>query len=189
MTVFHLTGDPEADSLLARDDNALLAGMCLDQQIPMEKAFSGPAVIARRMGGQFDVSAIAALPVDDFVAICAQKPAVHRFPGSMGKRLHQLCVVLVDEYDGQASEIWGSGTGREVLARVEKLPGFGEQKARIFLALLGKRRGLEAPGWREAAGDYGQDGYRSVADIVDADSLRLVREAKKAAKAATRQGA
>lgn len=187
MTDFHLTGDPAADALLAKDDNALLLGMCLDQQIPMEKAFNGPAVIAERMGGRLDVAAIAAMPEQDFVDLCARKPAVHRFPGSMGSRVHQLCTVLVDEYDGQASMVWADGSGADVLKRLKKLPGFGDQKARIFLALLGKRRGLVADGWREAAGEYGQDGYRSVADITDAESLRRVRESKKAAKAMARQ--
>ncbi|WP_420175059.1 HhH-GPD-type base excision DNA repair protein [Luteococcus sp. OSA5] len=187
MTSFHLTGDANADELLATDDNALLAGMCLDQQIPMEKAFAGPSVIAERMRGQFDVLAIAAMPQEEFVDLCAAKPAVHRFPGSMGARLHQLCQVLAEEYQGDASRLWADGDGAEILRRLKKLPGFGDQKARIFLALLGKRRGLDAAGWREAAGEYGQDGYRSVADITDAESLQKVRETKKAAKAAARQ--
>lgn len=180
---FHLTGDADADALLEHDDNALLAGMCLDQQIPMEKAFGGPRVIADRMGGSFDVRAIAAMAEGDFVELCAQKPAVHRFPGSMGARLHQLCTVLVDEYDAQASKIWDEGSGAQVLKRLKSLPGFGDQKAKIFLAVLGKRRGLQADGWREAAGDYGLDGHRSVADITDEASLLAVRETKKAAKA------
>lgn len=187
MTDFYLTGDPAADDLLATNDDALLLGMCLDQQIPMEKAFSGPAVIAERMGGSVDVAAIAAMPEEDFVEVCARKPAVHRFPGSMGARVHQLCTVLVDEYDGRAAAVWEQGGGPQVLKRLKKLPGFGDQKARIFLALLGKRRGLTAEGWREAAGDYGLDGFRSVADITDAQSLLRVRETKKAAKSLARQ--
>lgn len=187
MTDFYLTGDPAADDLLATNDDALLLGMCLDQQIPMEKAFSGPAVIAERMGGSVDVAAIAAMPEEDFVEVCARKPAVHRFPGSMGARVHQLCTVLVDEYDGRAAAVWEQGGGPQVLKRLKKLPGFGDQKARIFLALLGKRRGLTAEGWREAAGDYGLDGFRSVADITDAESLLCVRETKKAAKSLARQ--
>ncbi|MEL4505762.1 HhH-GPD-type base excision DNA repair protein [Luteococcus sp. H138] len=182
----HLTGDPAADALLASNDDALLIGMCLDQQIPMEKAFSGPAVIAERLGGTLDVAAIAAMDEVDFVALCAQKPAVHRFPGSMGARVHQLCTVLTEEYDASAAQVWADGDGPTVLKRLKKLPGFGDQKARIFLALLGKRRGLAADGWREAAGDYGLDGYRSVADITDEASLQKVRETKKAAKAAAR---
>ncbi|MEL4356779.1 MULTISPECIES: HhH-GPD-type base excision DNA repair protein [unclassified Luteococcus] len=186
MSDFHLTGDPAADELLATSDDALLIGMCLDQQIPMEKAFSGPAVIAERMGGRLDVAGIAAMDEQDFVALCAQKPAVHRFPGSMGARVHQLCQVLTDEYDASASSVWAEGDGAQVLKRLKGLPGFGDQKARIFLALLGKRRGLQAAGWQQAAGEYAQDGYRSVADITDAESLLKVRETKKAAKAAAR---
>ena len=182
----YLTGDAAADELLATDDNALLAGMCLDQQIPMEKAFAGPAVIAERMGGRFDVEAIAAMDEADFVALCARRPAVHRFPGSMGARLHQLCTVLAEQYDGRANQLWAEGDGRQVLARLKQLPGFGDQKARIFLALLGKRRGLQAEGWQQAAGEYGQDGYRSVADITDEAALLKVRETKKAVKAAAR---
>lgn len=180
-----LTGDPRADELLA-DDNALLIGMCLDQQITMEKAFSGPRVLADRMGGTLDVGRIAATPVDEFVAIMAERPAIHRFPANMGKRVHALCEVLVNEYDGDAGRIWSSGSGAEILTRLEALPGFGEQKATIFLALLGKQRGLTASGWRQAAGDYGLDGYRSVADITDEASLLEVRAHKKAAKAAAK---
>ncbi|GAA1393457.1 HhH-GPD-type base excision DNA repair protein [Luteococcus peritonei] len=186
MTDFHLIGDETADELLASDDNALLAGMCLDQQISMEKAFAGPAVIAERMGGRFDVEAIAAMDEADFVELCARKPAVHRFPGSMGARLHQLCTVLTEEYDGRAANLWADGDGRQVLARLKKLPGFGDQKARIFLALLGKRRGLQASGWQQAAGEFGEPGFRSVADITDEASLLKVRETKKAVKAAAR---
>lgn len=184
--MFWLTGDEAADDLLADDDNALLVGMCLDQQIPMEKAFAGPAVIAERMGGRFDVAAIAAMPEEEFVALCAQRPAVHRFPGSMGARVHQLCSVLVDEYDGSASHLWRDGDGATVLRRLKALPGFGDQKARIFLAVLGKRRKLPLQGWQAAAGDYADDQYRSVADIDGPESLLRVRETKKAAKAAAR---
>lgn len=189
MTSFHLTGDESADALLASDDNALLAGMCLDQQIPMEKAFAGPAVIAERMQGRFDVEAIARMDEGDFVELCARKPAVHRFPGSMDARLYQLCTVLVEDYDGQAANLWGDGDGKQVLARLKKLPGFGDQKARIFLALLGKRRGLEAKGWQQAAGEYGEPGFRSVADITDEQSLLKVRESKKAVKAQAKAAA
>ena len=181
----HLVGDPGVDRLLSTNSNALLAGMVLDQQVPMEKAFSGPSVIAERMGGGFDVAAIAAMDVDDFVAICSQRPAVHRFPGSMGKRLHDVCRVLVDEYDGDASRLWQTAAdGRELKRRLAALPGLGDQKASIFVALLGKQRGVTPPGWREAAGKYGEEGvHRSVADIVDQDSLIKVRETKRAEKA------
>jgi uncharacterized HhH-GPD family protein len=190
-TPLHLTGDDRADALLSADDNALLIGMVLDQQVPMEKAFSGPAVIAERMGGRFDVAAIATMPEEDFVAICAQRPAVHRFPGSMGKRVHQVCRVLVREHDGQAATLWGQAPdGAAVKTALAGLPGFGVQKAAIFTALLGKQRGITPPGWREAAGVYGEEGvFRSVADVVDADSLARVRETKRAAKAAARDAA
>ncbi|HEY9293025.1 MAG TPA: HhH-GPD-type base excision DNA repair protein [Microlunatus sp.] len=181
----HLIGDPDVDHLLSTSPNALLAGMVLDQQVPMEKAFSGPSVIAERMGGTFDVAKIAAMDVDDFVAICSQRPAVHRFPGSMGKRLHDVCRALVEEYDGDASRLWQTAEdGRELKRRLAALPGLGDQKASIFVALLGKQRGVTPPGWREAAGKYGDDGvFRSVADIVDDDSLIKVRETKRAEKA------
>lgn len=180
----HLTGDAAVDRLLSDDPNALLIGMILDQQVPMEKAFSGPSVIAERMGGRFDVRAIAELDVEDFVAICSQRPAVHRFPGSMGKRVHDVCRALVDEYDGDAGTLWRTAPdGADLKRRLAALPGLGDQKASIFVALLGKQCGVTPPGWREAAGRYGEDGvFRSVADITDADSLAKVRETKKAEK-------
>ena len=185
-TPIWLTGDPAADQLLTEDDNALLIGMVLDQQVPMEKAFSGPLVIAQRMGGRLDVAAIAATPEDEFVALCSRPPAIHRFPAAMAKRVRQLCQVLTEEYDGQAANIWRDArTGDEVKKALRSLPGFGEDKAAIFTAVLGKRRGITPPGWREAAGGYGEDGvYRSVGDIVDGESLARVRETKRAVKAA-----
>lgn len=187
----HLTGDERVDDLLSSDPNALLIGMVLDQQVPMEKAFSGPRVIADRMGGRFDVGAIAAMPVDDFVAVCSERPAVHRFPGSMGKRVHEVCRVLVDDWDGDASRLWGSaGTGAELKKLISDLPGFGPAKAAIMVALLGKRYGVTPKGWREAAGDFGESGvFRSVADVVDQTSLQKVRETKKAVKAQARAAA
>lgn len=181
-----LTGNPAADELLGTDDNALLIGMVLDQQVPMEKAFTGPLVIAERMGGVLDPAAIAAMAEDEFVALCSERPAIHRFPGAMAKRVRQVCRVLVDDFDGQASRVWReAATGREVTAALAALPGFGAEKAAIFTAVLGKRRGVTPPGWREAAGPYGEEGvFRSVADIVDAGSLARVRATKQAAKAA-----
>lgn len=187
----YLTGNADADALLDADLNALLIGMVLDQQVTMEKAFSGPAVIAERMGGSFDVAAIAALPEEDFVALCAQKPAIHRFPGSMGKRVHQVCRVLTDQYDGRAENVWAqASSGAEVKQALMSLPGFGAEKATIFTALLGKQRGVTPEGWREAAGQFGEaDVYRSVADIVDAESLHRVRETKRSVKAAKKAAA
>ena len=185
MTGFYLTGDAAADDLLAKDPNAVLLGMVLDQQVTMEKAFTGPAVIAERMGGTLDVAAIAAADPDEFAAMCAKPPAVHRFPGSMAGRIQGVCQVLVRDWDGDVSNLYASaGTGQELKRQVASLPGFGEQKASIFVALLGKRFGVTPRGWREAAGGYGRAGtHVSVADIKDPASLQKVREAKRLAKA------
>jgi uncharacterized HhH-GPD family protein len=185
-TPLRLTGYPEADQLLTDDDNALLIGMVLDQQVPMEKAFSGPMVIAQRMGGQLDVAKIAAMREDDFVALCSERPAIHRFPAAMAKRVRQICQVLTEDYDGQAANVWKDArSGDEVKAAVARLPGFGADKAAIFTAVLGKLRGVTPDGWRTAAGYYGEaDTFRSVADIVDDDSLQKVRETKRSVKAA-----
>lgn len=178
---------PEADALLARDPLALLVGMALDQQIPMEKAFRGPYVLAERLGG---LSARAVAEHPDFVAVMAQPPAVHRFPGSMGTRLQELCRALVAQHDGRAEGLWeGVADGRELLRRVKALPGFGDQKARILVALLGKQYGVQPPGWREAAGDYGAEGVtKSVADVVSPQTLLAVRAYKQEQKAAAKAG-
>jgi uncharacterized HhH-GPD family protein len=185
-TPLRLTGDPEADQLLTEDDNALLIGMVLDPQVTMEKAFSGPLVIAQRMGGPLDVAKIAAMSEDEFVALCSERPAIHRFPAAMAKRIRQVCQVLADDYDGQAANIWQDArSGDEIKTRLARLPGFGSDKAAIFTAVLGKLRGVTPDGWRTAAGYYGEPGtYRSVADIVDDDSLEKVRETKRSVKAA-----
>jgi uncharacterized HhH-GPD family protein len=183
-----ITSDPAADHLLETDPFALLVGMLLDQQVTMESAFAGPAKIADRMGG-LDPARVAQADAEEFAALCATPPAVHRFPGSMAARIQTLARVVVDEYGGDAARIWTDGDpdGPTVLRRLRALPGFGEQKAQIFLALLGKQWGATPSGWREAAGRYGPDGtYLSVADVVDAESLTRVREAKRAAKAAAR---
>ncbi|MET0452002.1 MAG: HhH-GPD-type base excision DNA repair protein [Mycobacterium sp.] len=188
MAKLQLVQDPAADELLESNPFALLVGMMLDQQIPMEVAFAGPRKLADRMGG-LDARQIADYEPEAFIALCSEKPAVHRFPGSMGKRLQTLAQAIVDEYDGEAAAIWTAGDpdGAEVLRRVKSLPGFGDQKARIFLALLGKQYGVTPAGWREAAGDYGNVGtHMSVADVVDAGSLEKVRSYKKAAKAAAK---
>lgn len=185
----YLTGDPAADELLDTDPLALLLGMLLDQQVTMESAFAGPAKLRDRLGS-FDAATIAAQNPEDFVELCKRSPAVHRFPGSMAARLQAVCAELVENWGGDASALWtrGDPDGAEILQRLMSLPGFGEQKARIFLALLGKQRGLTAEGWREAAAPYGEQGsLRSVADIVDLESLARVREAKKAAKAAAKK--
>jgi uncharacterized HhH-GPD family protein len=186
-----LTGDAEADQLLTEDDNALLIGMVLDQQVPMEKAFSGPLVIAQRMGGRLDVAAIAATSEEDFVELCSRPPAIHRFPAAMAKRVRQVCQVLTEDYDGQATNLWKDArSGTQVKANLEHLPGFGSDKAAIFIAVLGKLRGITPDGWRAAAGYYGEpDTFRSVADITDSDSLQKVRETKKSVKAAKKASA
>jgi uncharacterized HhH-GPD family protein len=189
-STLNITGDEAADELLATDANALLIGMVLDQQVTMEKAFSGPAVIAERMGGRFDVRSIADCEPDEFVALCAKPPAVHRFPKSMAGRVQGVCRALVDSYGGDAATMWAdAGSGQELFRRLNALPGFGAQKARIFVALLGKQYGVTPQGWREAAGPYGEDGvFRSVADVTDAESLAQVRAFKRAAKAAAKAG-
>lgn len=185
-TLWLTGGDTAGDELLASDANALVAGMLLDQQVPMEKAFSGPGVIAERMGG-FDVRRIAAMDPEEFKEVCSRRPAIHRFPASMAGRLQELCRILVDEWDADASRLFAAASdGAELKRLVGELPGFGEQKAKIMVALLGKQYGVTPPGWREAAGDYGLDGFRSVADVVDAESLQKVRATKRAAKAAAK---
>jgi uncharacterized HhH-GPD family protein len=180
------SGDDAADRLLEKDALALLIGMVLDQQIPLEKAFKSPSDLKERMGGKLDVKAIADADPDELGTIFATPPALHRFPGSMAKRVQELCRVLVDEYGGRADRVWNEAAdGADLLARVKALPGFGDQKAKIFVALLGKRLGVAPAGWEEAAGDYGKPGtYRSVADIDSQESLLRVRAYKKEMKAA-----
>lgn len=183
-----LVQDPEADALLEANPFALLVGMLLDQQIPMEVAFGGPKKIADRIGG-FDARVIADYDAEEFAALCSQTPAIHRFPGSMAKRVQALAQVIVDEYGGDAAALWSDGAdGKDVLRRLKALPGFGEQKAKIFLALLGKQYGVTPKGWRVAAGDYGKAGtHMSVADVLDAGSLQKVRTYKKEAKAKNKE--
>ncbi|MDQ0635781.1 putative HhH-GPD family protein [Arthrobacter pascens] len=184
----HITGDPAADTLLSDDAFALLTGMLLDQQVTMESAFAGPEKIRARVGS-IEPSAIASYDPQAFVEVFKERPAVHRFPGSMAGRVQALAEAVQRDWDGSATLIWTKGDpdGNEVLRRLRELPGFGEQKAKIFLALLGKQCGLQAPGWREAAGNYGQeDAFLSVADIVDPQSLAKVRASKQAAKAAAK---
>ncbi len=183
-----LAQEPAADALLDANPFALLVGMLLDQQIPMELAFGGPKKIDDRIGG-FDAQVIADYNPAEFAALCSQTPAIHRFPGSMAKRVQALAQVIVDEYGGDAAALWAAGQpeGSDVLRRLKALPGFGEQKAKIFLALLGKQYGVNPKGWRVAAGDYGKAGtHMSVADVKDAGSLQEVRKYKKEAKAAAK---
>jgi uncharacterized HhH-GPD family protein len=182
--------DPEANKLLGSDPLALLIGMVLDQQIPLEKAFSSPYVLTQRLGHAPTAPELADFDPDALVAIFATPPALHRFPKAMAARVQEVCRALVENYDGDAEALWADAAdGTELLKRIGSLPGFGKQKAQIFTALLGKQYGVRPPGWREAAGGYGEEGsHRSVADIVDADSLAQVRAYKKEMKAAAKQG-
>ncbi|GAA3199485.1 HhH-GPD-type base excision DNA repair protein [Microbacterium terregens] len=184
----HITGDATADGLLTDDPLALLIGMLLDQQVPMETAFAGPLKIQQRIGA-VDAATLAGYDPERLVEVFTQTPAVHRFPGSMAARVQALSAAIQQEWDGDAAAIWtrGDPDGPEVLRRLKALPGFGEQKARIFLALLGKQYGYTGAGWREAAGAYGEEGsFRSVADITSTESLTKVREHKRAMKAAAK---
>ncbi|MCG6494480.1 HhH-GPD-type base excision DNA repair protein [Kitasatospora sp. A2-31] len=185
-----LAQQPEADELLGRSALAALVGMLLDQQVPMEWAFSGPLTIAQRLGrDDLDAHEIAVYNPEEFVALLSEKPAVHRYPAAMAKRVQQLCQFLVAQYDGDAAALWrGVATGKELLSRLNALPGFGKQKSQIFLALLGKQYGVQPEGWREAAGGYGEEGaYRSVADITGPESLEKVRAYKQEVKRAAKE--
>ena len=186
-STLRLAQDRDADELLARDPLALLLGMLLDQQFPMERAFTSPYLLAQRLGrDHLDAAEIVAWDPDDFAKQMAGPPALHRYPGSMALRIKEVCAYLVDTYGGDAGALWrGAASGQELLKRVRALPGFGEQKSRIFVALLGKQLGVRPEGWREAAGPYGIEGsHRSVADVTDPESLAQVRAFKQAAKRA-----
>jgi len=180
-----LAQNKDADALLARNPMALLMGMVLDQQIPLEWAFTGPLTLTQRLGRDLDAADLAARDPDELAKVFATPPALHRFPASNAGRVQELARIIVDQYDGDPAAIWSTAkTGEELRKRIEALPGFGTQKAKIFLALLGKQFGVRPAGWREAAGEFGVDGSRkSVADITDASTLGEVREYKKAMKA------
>jgi uncharacterized HhH-GPD family protein len=186
-----LSQQPEADALLDRDPLALLIGMVLDQQFPLERAFFAPYGLVQRLGHELDVRELAEHDPEALAAIFAKTPVLHRFPRAMAKRVQELCRLLVDRYDGDAAAVWrDAATGAEALRRVAELPGFGKYKAQIFVALLGKQYGVRPPGWVQAAGPFGAPGsYLSVADIVDGESLRRVREYKQQLKAAAKAGA
>lgn len=182
----YITGDEETDGLLNRDGTALLIGMLLDQQVPMEWAFAGPKTLHDRLG-HLDAGKIGAMDPEKFVAICCEKPAIHRFPGSMGKRVHALCTVLADEYGGDGANLWRDVTdSAELKKRLKALPGYGDEKTKIFIAILAKTQGVAPDGWQKAAGVFGDDTPRSVADITDPESLAKVRDWKKTQKAAKR---
>jgi uncharacterized HhH-GPD family protein len=182
-TTLPITGEPAADDLLARDPFALLVGMLLDQQVPMEWAFKGPYTLKERLGGSLDAATIAAMSPEDVEEIFKQKPALHRYPGSMGKRTHALATFLVEHYDGKAESVWSdAASGDELLARLRELPGYGDEKARIFLALLAKRFGVTPRGWEQAASPFSDTTKRSVADIDSREALQEVREFKQMMK-------
>ncbi len=182
-----ITQDEAADEVLSTNAFALVSGMLLDQQFPMERAFAGPAKILDRFG-TLDPAIIAEAPPEEFVEICSTPPAVHRFPGAMAARIQALAVHVVEMYDGHTAALWSeAASGQDLLARMRALPGFGRQKAQIFVALLGKQLDVRPPGWKEAAGLYAEeDAYRSVADVRDKSSLDKVRSFKKEQKAAAK---
>ena len=187
----YLSGDPEADAFLSEDPLALLIGMVLDQQVPLERAFSSPRDLRDRLGGQLDVGAIAAIDPAELAEVFSQRPALHRFPASNAGRVQQLCQIIVSDYDGDAARVWeGASSGTELLRRVRALPGFGEQKAKIFVALLGKQLGVRPPGWQEVSKPFGDKGtHYSVADITSKESLLRVRAHKAEIKAAAKSKA
>jgi len=180
-----LAQDPEADRLLTDSPLALLIGMVLDQQIPLEWAFTGPLTLTRRLGRDLDATDLAERDPEELAKVFATPPALHRFPGSMAGRVQELCRVIRDDYDGDAARAWaGADDGKELMRRIEALPGFGKQKAKIFLALLGKQLGVQPKGWRQVAGEFGEaKSFRSVADITDPKSRDKVRAYKKQMKA------
>ncbi|HWE68503.1 MAG TPA: HhH-GPD-type base excision DNA repair protein [Acidimicrobiales bacterium] len=188
MVALHLSQNPDADRLLSEDPLALLVGMVLDQQVPLERAFTSPFDLKARLGGRLDAEEIAGMDPEKLAEVFGARPALHRFPAANAKRVQELCRIVVDEYGGRADGVWrDAADGAELLRRVRALPGFGEQKARIFVGLLGKQLGVQPPGWQDAAGQFGAAGtYLSVADIVDAESLTRVRAHKAQMKAAAK---
>jgi uncharacterized HhH-GPD family protein len=181
---FHMTGLADADDVLDRHPFAVVIGMMLDQQYGMEHAFRGGWKLLSRFG-TLDPAAIATADPEEFKELCSRPPAIHRFPGSMAGRLQELAALVESEYDGDVTRLWSEpATGDELFRRVQALPGFGKQKAQIFVALLAKQLGVRPEGWEGVAGDYALEGYRSVADVVDGDSLQKVRDYKKQKKAA-----
>ncbi len=185
-----ITGIPEADQLLVTDPLALLIGMLLDQQVPMEWAFKGPYTLSQRLDGPLDAGEIAAMGQDAVVEIFCAKPAMHRYPAVMARRTWELCQFLVDHYDGDAAKVWrGVRSGDELYRRLRELPGYGEEKAKIFMAILAKRLGKKPTGWEAAAAPFSDPTPRSVADVASAETLAQVRQFKKAQKAARRSKA
>jgi uncharacterized HhH-GPD family protein len=182
-TALNFTPDADANRLLAQEPLAVLIGMLLDQQVPMEWAFTAPSVLKQRLGGELDATKIARMDPAALEAVFRDKPALHRYPGSMAKRTQAVCSFLVDSYDGRAEELWdGVPSGDELLTRVKALPGFGDAKARIFVGLLGKRLDVRPPGWESAAADW-----PSIADVDTYERVGEIREKKRAMKAAAKK--
>jgi uncharacterized HhH-GPD family protein len=182
----YITGNPDSDGLLNTNATALLIGMMLDQQVSLEWAFAGPATLLARLG-HLDAIRISDMEEDDFVAVCCEKPAVHRFPASLGRRIHAACGALVADYSGNAGQIWADGPDAgDLFKRLKALPGFGDEKSKIFIALLAKRQGFRAEGWERIAAPFSDNAPRSIADIYDEKSRLAVREWKTAQKASKR---
>ena len=186
MGSLYITGNPESDAFLNANGTALLIGMLLDQQVPMEWAFNGPWTLKKRLG-HLDAKKVASMDPNEFLTLCLEKPAIHRFPKSMAQRIQAMCAVLAEKYKGKGENMWADVTEGQVLfERLRELPGFGEEKAQIFVALLGKRFNIAPAGWQKAAGVFSDDNPRPVADITSPETLLQVRTWKKAEKAAAR---
>ena len=189
--MLHLAQDEEADQLLSDEPLALLIGLVLDQQIPLERAFAAPLELKERLGGRLGAAALAGADEGELAETFRRQPALHRFPASMARRVQALARAVVEEYGGEAGRIWQTASsGRELLGRLERLPGFGEQKAKIFLALLGKQLEVRPAGWEAASAPFGEAGSAlSIADIDSKESLHLVRQHKAEMKAAAKKKA
>ncbi len=177
----HFTGNDEADRLLVEEPLALLIGFVLDQQVPLQKAFTGPLELKRRLGG-LDAHAIAAMDPDRLDAVFREKPAIHRFPGSMATRTQELCQVVSEDYDGDAARVWTEARdGADLARRLGALPGFGEMKTRSLTAVLAKRLEVKPPGWEDVAASH-----FCLGDVDSAAKLEEYQAAKRAHKAALR---
>lgn len=186
MGTLYITGNPASDKLLNSNGTALLIGMLLDQQVPMEWAFNGAFTLKQRLG-HLDPRRIAAMDPDEFLAVCLEKPAIHRFPKAMAQRIQGMCAIIADEYGNKGDNIWrGVADAKDLFERLRRLPGYGEEKAQIFIALLGKRFDITPEGWKKAAGVFSDSNPRTVADITSPETLLKVRAWKKAEKAADR---
>ena len=180
----YITGDPESDALLNTDPLALLIGMLLDQQVPMEWAFGAPPKLKERLGGEIDAARIASMPVEELELVFKGPPALHRFPGSMAKRTHQVCQHLIEHHGGRAEDLWeGAADAQDLFRRLTALPGYGKEKAKIFMAMLAKRFAIQPTGWEEVAAPFSDAERRSIADVESPETLLQVRAWKKAMKA------